>query len=88
MQPVRLLRAPGPRFQSLHYIQFLDVVITFFNYGIQKLIMMQQLEPRTAGLKPTKIGYVDRLAVVYKNSATTGLLSSYYFGSTNFLRMK
>ena len=29
------------------------------NYDIKKLIMMQKLEPRTAGLKPNKIGYVD-----------------------------
>ena len=33
----------------------------FFNHDIKKLIMMQRLEPRTAGLKPTKIGHVDRV---------------------------
>ena len=32
--------------------------------NIKKLIMMQKLEPRTVGLKPTKIGYVDIVIVL------------------------
>ena len=31
---------------------------------ITKLIMMQKLEPGTVGLKPTKLGYVDRVIVL------------------------
>ena len=30
-------------------------------YDIKKLIMMQKLESRTVGLKPTKIGHVDEV---------------------------
>ena len=32
--------------------------------NIKKLIMTQKLEPRTVGLKPTKIGHVDRVIVL------------------------
>ena len=35
--------------------QFFDV----YTYCIKKLIMIQKLELRTAGLKPAKIGHVD-----------------------------
>ena len=57
------LQARGAWFWFLHHNQFLDVIITFFNYNIKKLIMMQKLESRTAGLKPTKIRHVDRVIV-------------------------
>ena len=33
------------------------------DYDIKKLIMMQKLEPRTVGLKLTKIAYVDRVII-------------------------
>ena len=45
----------------LRHNQFLDVIITFFNYDIKKLIMMQKLLPRTVSSKPNKIGHVDRI---------------------------
>ena len=47
----------------LHHNQFFDVIITFFNYDIKKLIMMQKLEPRNASLKPTKTGNVHKVMV-------------------------
>ena len=37
------------------------------DYDIKKLIMMQNLEPRTVGLNPTKIGHVDRVNKVLLN---------------------
>ena len=50
------------RVYFLHHNQFLDVIITIFNYDvIKKLIMMQKLEPKTVGLKPTNMGHVDRI---------------------------
>ena len=36
---------------------------SLFNYDFKKLIVMLKLEPRTVGLKPTKIGHVDRVIV-------------------------
>ena len=38
--------------------------INIESINIKKLIMMQKLEPRTVGQKPTKIGYVDRVIVL------------------------
>ena len=37
------------------------IIVTFLRYDIEKLIMLQKLEPRTTGLKPTKTGHVDRV---------------------------
>ena len=47
----------GSSFCTVHHNQFLDAIITCFSYDIKKLIVMQKLEPRTVGLKPTKIGH-------------------------------
>ena len=48
---------------TLHDNQFSDVTVRKSDYDITELIMTQKLEPRTAGLKPTKIGLVDRVIV-------------------------
>ena len=42
------------------YNQFFDVTVLKSDYDIKKLIMMQQLEPRAVGLRPTKTARVDR----------------------------
>ena len=57
--PVHMLRhvqfmwASDPRFLLLVFASQLNfnVIITFLNYDIKNLIVMQELEPKTVGLK-------------------------------------
>ena len=46
-------------FHMSNFFGFRSRKITFLNYGIEKLIVMQKLEPKTAGLRSKKIGHVD-----------------------------
>ena len=47
------------------------VMMSYRDYDIKNLIMMQTLEPRTAGLMATDIGHVDRVNM--KSSLTKQL---------------
>ena len=47
----------------MYHNQFLDLTIQKSDYDVNKRIMMQKLDPRSAGLMPTKIGLVDRKSV-------------------------
>ena len=44
----------------------ISFLITSYNYDVKKLIMMQKLQLRTAGLKPTEIGHADEFHI-YRN---------------------
>ena len=61
MSSFRICLRPAARASSFWIIinfllrQFKNVVY------LNKLIMMQKLEPRTVGLRPKKIGHVDRV---------------------------
>ena len=50
-------------FYFLHHNQFFDVLVKKSDYEIKKLIMMLKLEPTIVGLKPAKIGHVDRVII-------------------------
>ena len=50
---------------SLHHDQLFGVIVKESDYHIKKLIVMQKLESRIAGLKPTKIGRADSVTVCF-----------------------
>ena len=57
------LYARGSWLWFLHHNQFFDVIVQKSDYDIKKLIRMQKLKSRTAGLKSTKIGHVDGVSI-------------------------
>ena len=59
----------GFSFQFLHHNQIFYVIAKQSDYDIKKLIMMQQPEPRTVGLKLTKIVHVDRVKLSFNQKA-------------------
>ena len=44
-------------------INFFNVINTFFNDDVKKLLMMQELERRTVNLKRTRIGHMDHFTI-------------------------
>ena len=61
---VQFQQALGQQFLGSDHNQFFDVISTYFNYDIKiDYDALTTAEPRTVGLKPNKIGHVDRVII-------------------------